>query len=294
MTARHDLNILDTRRAHSNTSQADAPIPAFLTSLRTNLQLNDCDLPSPYSTPEAMRASTSSLAEPTASPAVDAVDGEVVEPTAATNDENQDPLADVPPLSSFITQDADEKTAALKLIADSVAQMRQTASRSLIVHPLNSGLYLAFCAVLVQYMRSMDNKFSDPWLIITTLAGTTMTYLLTVRVFSGGYMEEAEKVKETLIRDADVFVTKFGDEVIGTCVVAYTPSPDEKKGKKRRGGKSTIRAWTVRMRYRGRGVGTALLEDAVAEARKRGAEDVDFADEHPSESCCCEHISHGA
>jgi GNAT superfamily N-acetyltransferase len=49
----------------------------------------------------------------------------------------------------------------------------------------------------------------------------------------------------------------------------------------------------VRLRYRGKGVGAALLEDAVKEARKKGAESLEFAEDHASEfffflsSCCC-------
>ncbi|KAI7139410.1 hypothetical protein KC352_g29910, partial [Hortaea werneckii] len=41
-----------------------------------------------------------------------------------------------------------------------------------------------------------------------------------------------------------------------------------------------IKAWTVRMKYRRKGVGSAVLEEAVREARRKGAESLEFAYDH--------------
>jgi len=229
------------------------------------------------STPDAMRASVSSLTE--SLPALnDVTDGHATT-SDAPNDVSNDPMADIPSLRSYITEDVEEKTAALKLVADGVAQMRQTASRHLIFHPLNTSVVFLLCVVVGQYLHNSKTKFSDPWLIFTTTAGIIMSYLICVRFFTGGYLEEAEKVKEPLLDGADVFVTKFGDEVIGTVIMALVPS--DNKNKRRKTYVAEVRGWNVRLRYRGKGVGLALLEDAVAEAKKRGVEDIYFPYDHP-------------
>ena len=44
-----------------------------------------------------------------------------------------------------------------------------------------------------------------------------------------------------------------------------------------------IKAWTVRMKYRRKGVGSAVLEEAVREARRKGAESLEFAYDHASQ-----------
>ena len=230
------------------------------------------------STPDAMRASISSLTE--SLPANDDIADGHATTSDALNDENSDPFANVPSLQTYITEDVEEKTAALKLVADGVAQMRQTASRHLIFHPLNSSAVFVLCAGIGQYLHNSKTKYSDPWLIFTTTAGIIMSYLICVRFFTAGYLEEAEKVKETLLDGADVFVTKFGDEVIGTVIMALVPS--DTKNKRRKTYMAEVRAWNVRLKYRGKGVGLALLEDAVADAKKRGVEDVYFPYDHPS------------
>jgi len=198
------------------------------------------------------------------------------------NETEQAPSDEPPPLGSYITKDPDEKTAALKLVADGVAQMKQTAGRTLIFHPLNMGVFFAFAAGLIQFMRSSKGKFNDYWLIWTTMAGVLMSALITVRMFAGPYLQVAEeKVKEELVFGADVIVTKFGEEVIGTCIMIVVPT-ESKKNQRRKSNKAVIRGWAVRLRYRGKGVGTALLEEAAAEAKRRGCDEIEFAEDHPS------------
>jgi ribosomal protein S18 acetylase RimI-like enzyme len=83
-----------------------------------------------------------------------------------------------------------------------------------------------------------------------------------------------------------VLVTKYGEEIIGTVVVHPTsnsnsasPSPSTSKSKsksktkprqfpKRGTTTGTIRAWTVKRRYRNKGIGTGLLEEAVTLCKK--------------------------
>lgn len=172
-------------------------------------------------------------------------------------------------------------TAALKLVADSVAQMRQTASRALIFHPLNLALYIAFMSAVSRYIYKDS---SDAGVLFTTLAGITMAALVSVRWLTSGYIYLAEDFSRNapaFLQNADVLVTKFGDEVIGAVVIGWVPA--DSRGKRRKGWNGEVRGWAVRLRYRGKGVGTALLEDAVQEARKKGVESVGFADDHASE-----------
>ena len=74
--------------------------------------------------------------------------------------------------------------------------------------------------------------------------------------------------------DDEILITKFGDEVIGTLVVRLVPTIStgegtKASGRKRRAGKGVFRAWTVRLKYRRKGVGGALLVDGVRLVRER-------------------------
>ena len=198
--------------------------------------------------------------------------------------ESNDPLANIPELTTSLTTDPDECTAALKLVADSVAQMKQTAGRSLLFNPFNIAIWVAALGVLYKYMYKDS---SDIGLTFTTAAGITMAFLVSVRWFAGPYVEAAEKVGLNIFRGSEVLVTKYGSEVIGCAIYAFVPLPGEAKGnsggRKRKGYRCEIRGWAVRIRYRGKGVGTALLEDCVKEAKAKGCEAIEFAEDHPSE-----------
>ncbi|KAK5111268.1 hypothetical protein LTR85_012209 [Meristemomyces frigidus] len=187
----------------------------------------------------------------------------------------EDPLAGVPELQTYITHDEDEKVKALKLVADSIAQMRQTANNNLIVHPLNMAIAVAVLALVARYMyESME----DVYLAGTTCAGILMAMFAGLRYLTQDYLYDAEKINFGWLGDADIIVTKFGDEVIGTVVVDWVSGEGRQKRKKAWRGE--IIAWTVRLKYRKKGVGASLLEEAVKEARKKGAETVEFADDH--------------
>lgn len=71
-----------------------------------------------------------------------------------------------------------------------------------------------------------------------------------------------------------VIVSKWGEEeIIGSLVMRV--SRKEKK--------AVIRAWTVKLRYRGKGVGRGLLEEGVRVAKEKGVGKVEFEREHASE-----------
>ncbi|KAK5165194.1 uncharacterized protein LTR77_009292 [Saxophila tyrrhenica] len=194
------------------------------------------------------------------------------EPTPALP---EDPLANVPELHTYLTADPAERTAALKLVADSIAQMRQTANNSLIFHPLNLALFVGVLAVIIRYMI---NAGHEPFIVGTTCTGLLCIELVLIRFLTQDYLLAAEEINWAWLGDADMIVTKFGDEVIGTVVVEWVSG--EARGKRKKAWKGEIKAWTVRLRYRRKGVGRALLEEAVKESRKKGAEGIEFQEGH--------------
>lgn len=119
-------------------------------------------------------------------------------------------------------------------------------------------------------------------LVGTSCAGVVMAVLAGYRWCTQGYLHSAETINWDWIEGSDVLVTKFGDEVIGAVVVDWI-SGESSRQKRKKAWRGEIRAWTVRLKYRGKGVGAALLEDAVKEARKKSAESLEFAEDHASE-----------
>lgn len=229
------------------------------------------------STPPSMRGSAASLPPPSplAAPA-DSVDSPV---DGAASPSSEDPLAGVPELHSYRADDDHDKIAALRLVADSMAQMRQTANNTLISHPLNLAAFVAVAAVAARFLHASGR---DPIMVALALAGLTMIAFASCRFFTQQYLYAAEELTWAWLADADVLVTKFGDEIIGTLVVDWPSAEPRQKRKKACRGE--IRAWTVRLKYRNKGVGVALLEDAVKEAKARGAETIEFAPDHASKS----------
>lgn len=189
----------------------------------------------------------------------------------------EDPLAGVPELNTYLTSDDAEKVAALKLVADSVAQMRNIANNSLIYHPLNLTVLVAVLAFVVRYL--LDKRL-PPFTVGTTCTGILMISLVAIRYMTQNHLWAAEEINRQWLGNADVIITKFGDEVIGTAMIDWVSG--EPRQRRKKAWRGEIKAWTVRLRYRRKGVGQALLEEAVKESRKKGAETIEFADEHAS------------
>lgn len=247
---------------------------AFFASLRTNLRLHASPPPSPISTPNSMRGSAASLPPPSplSAPVMSDNENNDVPPTSS------DPLAGVPELQTYLATDDHDRFEALKLVADSVAQQRNAANRALIFHPLNLAIMVPILAVV---WRLTSTYGFDALSAGMTCMGVVMIAFIGCRASTGGYLYAAEKINWEWAGDVDVLLTKFGDEVIGTALIEWQSGDSKRKGKKAWQG--VVKAWTVKLRYRGKGVGTALLEEAVKEAKKKGAESLEFADEHASE-----------
>jgi GNAT superfamily N-acetyltransferase len=191
----------------------------------------------------------------------------------------EDPLAGVPELTTYVSTDPDERYAALKLVTDSIAQMRQLANNSFIFNPVHLAVLVAVCAMVIRFM--VNRKF-EPFIIGTTCTGIGCIALVLARNLTEGYLRAAEEINWDWVGDdADMIVTKFGNEIIGTLIVDWVDGGARQKRKKAWRGE--IKAWTVRLKYRGKGVGTALLEEAVKESKKKGAEGIEFSDLHASE-----------
>lgn len=138
-------------------------------------------------------------------------------------------------------------------------------------------LYMGFMAVLTQCFYKTA---SDLPLLFTTAAGITMGFLVTVRWLTQGYLNAAEEINWDWLADDQILITKFGDDIIGALVLRWEKG--EGRGNRKKKGRGVIRAWTIALRYRGKGVGAGLLEDAVKAVEKRGGDEIVFADDHAS------------
>ena len=211
--------------------------------------------------------------------------------TSADSDltHSSDPLADVPPLTTTILTSEEDKIAALKLVADSIAQQRQFASRAVIFHPITIAVYIVIVATVSQFIYK---DRSDLGILVTTLAGVTMACLIAIRGATAGYLTQAEDFKWAWIQNEEseeedtIIGSRYGEEIIGACVLRLERNGNGAGKKKvkngKTGGQGVVRAWTVRIRYRGGGVGTGLLEEAVKVTREKlgNSAEIGFAAQH--------------
>ncbi|EED20892.1 GNAT family acetyltransferase, putative [Talaromyces stipitatus ATCC 10500] len=162
-----------------------------------------------------------------------------------------------------------DRVNALRLIADSVAQQRQEASRAIITHPITIATVLALCAVFSHYIGDLAT-------IVITTAGCLMAGMSGVGYLTYGYLELAERTGTWSFLRADentdkediLIVTKYGDDIIGALVLRLVVVGGNKKSPK------------FKARYRNKTFGTALLEEAIALGRKNGWEGPEFAPDH--------------
>jgi len=195
------------------------------------------------------------------------------------------PLDDIPPLSLETLDDPEDKVDGLHLVADSVAEMRQRASRSLVTHPVCLAGYSLGLAAAYNFSR-------DAGTAITLACGVTMTYLLAIRYFTHGYVKQAEGMGWPWMKNPDgeddiIIGARFDDKIIGALVLRLEPNPSlagKRKGRNQtlRGGRGIIRAWTTKLKYRGEGIGNDLLQKAVRTTKEKCGKDaeVGFAKEH--------------
>ncbi|KAL4729715.1 hypothetical protein ACLX1H_004138 [Fusarium chlamydosporum] len=178
-----------------------------------------------------------------------------------------------PPLSIEILTNPTEKKDALKLIVDSVAQQRQTASRALIFHPITLSIFAAVLAI-AHYGANVGNDIST---MIIIYPGVVITYLVAIRMFTSAYIRIAEEtnwlewMKKDDVEDT-IIGARFGEDIIGAVILRLEKSEN----------KAIIRGWTTKSRYRGRGLGGDVLSESVKIAKKALGKDciVEFASDH--------------
>ncbi|KAG9243942.1 acetyltransferase [Calycina marina] len=258
---------------------------AFFFALRANLV-------QPSSTP-LLYASTSPTLPPLPSISLQS--------SSATSSSFPQPIDPILPLTTDILTSLSDKTAALNLIADSIAQQGQLAARALLLHPLTLAAYVTVLALTSQSLYTSPRDLGK---LLTTCVGLTMALLIGVRGLSAGYITHAESITWAYLqppspspqpRDSDILIgSKYGDVIIGALILRLEPPrPSSPSNSKRKaggknlkmgggGGKGVVRAWTTKIRYRGTGIGTALLEEAVRVTKREcGRESVvGFAAEH--------------
>lgn len=300
---------------------------AFLSSLHSNIFIElDSAYDSPVSTPSGLHPTyAETLSSPFASSMSSLSDADVAPPASLRVPDSvstksipdsvktKPPTVDedgIPILSTFLADDDDSRAEGLHIIADSIAQQRNIASRSVIFHPATFGVYAVVVALLRQFFY--DSATTD-WIRVTmTLLGVVMAMLGAIRLMCGPYIFEAERVgtwkwldqgrsaeeeEKTGLRvlgtQDDILLTKFGDEFIGAIIyrgvqpITNPGSPNGSKKSRRTpsSSKSTrmvIRGWSVKQKYRRKEVGSALLEDAIKSAREKGwtTDGIEFAEDH--------------
>ena len=229
-------------------------------------------------------------------------------------------LDEIPPLTLGVLTERADKVDALQLLADSVAQQRQTASRSLVFHPLNLAGLAAGVGIAYQFTPRHDLG-----VMLTVMSGVVMSYLAAIRYFSSPYIFAAEKLNwewlrpssedEKVEQELDTIIgARYGDAMIGTLVLrlegpkaptkktslsatgsstgSSTAAASLKKPATRSstagsanitsGGHGYVRGWTTKLRYRRRGVGGDLLQEALRVTRERCGKDaeISFAADH--------------
>jgi GNAT superfamily N-acetyltransferase len=189
------------------------------------------------------------------------------------------PTDELPQLSTYTATTEEDRIEALRLVADSVAQQRQVASKVMMFHPVSLGAYFAVVAIAASYMLRW---YEDKLMLATTLGGITMTFLIFIRWMTGGYIGMAEDIDGEWLGHDRLICVKWGEDVIGALVLGWADNDAAKKRGRRRRGKALVRAWTVKLKYRGKGVGEGLLEEAVKVAGEQGADGIVFDADHAS------------
>lgn len=195
-----------------------------------------------------------------------------------------------PPLSFEVVSASDDRREALRLVADGIAQQRQVASLATIFHPL------CFVPLAVACTLSWRHNSPDLGSALLAVSGLVMAYLAAIRLYTSPFLKLAEEFHcESFLTAPEgfqdlVLVARFGTDIIGTLVLRLprppalqnAPSPTKVKA----GGGGLVRAWTTRLRYRNKSIGTDLLRFAVAVTRSACGDDAPVAfDPHHANSC---------
>ncbi|KAI5460385.1 hypothetical protein BGZ63DRAFT_414622 [Mariannaea sp. PMI_226] len=186
-------------------------------------------------------------------------------------------------LSFEVLKIRNEKLDALKLVADSVAQQRQSASAALIFHPICLSALIAVISLVhvnVEFIRT------DYTAMLLTYPGIVLSYLVAVRYVTSQYIRIAEETdwpnwmqNERGVEDL-VLGARFGPEIIATVILRLPNTKGRSKAPEN--SDAIIRAWTTKSKYRRRGLGGDMLREAVKKSKQTiGPKcSVEFAPDH--------------
>lgn len=210
------------------------------------------------------------------------------------------PEDEIPELSLETLDSEYDKAEGLHLVADSIAEMRQQASRSFVTHPASLA---GVAAVLTAVYKATSDDIGRCLLVA---CGMVMSYLLAVRYYANGYLDLAEKTNWSWLqrnenRDEDLIIgARYNDDLVGALVLQLKPAVTNSRKKNRhftlRGGTGVIRAWTTELKSRGHGIGKDLLEEAVRITKEKCGKDaqVGFAKEHANSTMLLPDLFNGS
>ncbi|POR31664.1 Acetyltransferase, GNAT family [Tolypocladium paradoxum] len=198
----------------------------------------------------------------------------------------------LPPLSFAVAATDDDRRDALCLVADSIAQQRQTASLAVISHPVCLAALALACSL------AWRHNARDYGTALTAVSGLAIAYLAAVRLFTSRYVALAEDFKWRAFiaapdgREDLVVAARFGTELIGTLVLRLQPPDARQHQQSLAGGRGLIRAWTTKLRFRNKGIGADLLRFAVVATRSAcgDAAEVAFDPHHANSALPLNHM----
>jgi hypothetical protein len=161
-------------------------------------------------------------------------------------------MAELPPLT-LTRAGRGDLVPALELIANSIAQQRQRVNSIILYQPLT---WAAALPLYVGIATVNHRTGADTVTIVFFLVGVTIALLSMLARYTGDYLTRAEEVgcaeglKQLEGKDRDVVVARWGDLMVGACVIRYS---------KEAAGVAEVWAWTVKMRYRKTGLGRDLV-----------------------------------
>ncbi|KAI5820954.1 hypothetical protein BZA77DRAFT_289449 [Pyronema omphalodes] len=183
-------------------------------------------------------------------------------------------MAELPQLSFEQTTDPKDFVSALLLIANSIAQQRQTVNNTITLHPYFLAPLIALCSVIIKV--NYKGRTGDVPTVGILLAGATIAILSIMSKYTAPYLNEAEKVGcddgyKKMFEEGkkDVFVAKWGQNVIAVAVLDVSDKEEAK-----------VIAWTTTLKYRGKGVGKGVLETAVEAEKKKGFKNVVWSEDN--------------
>lgn len=172
----------------------------------------------------------------------------------------------IPPLS-FTAPTSEELPHAYRLLTDSIAQQRAVATRAILYSRPNVTFPPAVALVALLLHRY------EPAMALIMAAGIAIAIFSACGYLTQDYVERAEALatktgfEKAMLGKRETVVAKWGDEVIGMAVF-----------ERRKGQEALVYGWTVKLRYRRKGIGRALLEKVVELTGGKVA----FAEDHAS------------